>query len=226
MNKNNSVNPATFEEIFDSISGYIETHPELSNELVIAREDYFRLTGKLNETDASFTNRMNSFLLWFTFDWKCSDSLKSPFDHFKQSVFKGKTTSMNGELITDIEEHVHSLFDTKKLTDHYAIVKDLYGKKKYEIIQPDYLYGSPKGTYFESRLFKINGKYRFSNYFIQHPLEVKKDIHKACKQLSKKGDSIKPFLIHLHSYHTKWERYRNINIKSIYHFDKSIPEAK
>jgi hypothetical protein len=226
MNKNNSISNSTFEEIFDSISSYFEKHSELSNELVIAREDYFRLTGKLNETDVSFTNRMNSFLLWFTFDWKCSESFMSPFEHFKQFVFKKDSTLVKGDMITDIEKHVHSIFDTKKLTDHYAVVKDLYSKKKYEIVQPDYLYGSRKGTYFETRLFKINGNYRFSNYFIQHPPEVKKDIQARCKQLFKKGDSIKPFLIHLHSYHTKWERYRNINIKSIYHFDKSIPEAK
>ncbi len=226
MNKINSYNIDAFEEIFDKISGYFENHAELSNELVIAREDYFRLTGKLNETDVSFTNRMNSFLLWFAFDWKCSESLKSPFELFKQSVIDGKTGLMDLEAVADIEEHVHSVFDTKKLTDNYAVVKDLYSKKKYEIVQPDFLFGSPKGTYFETRLFKIEGKYRFSNYFIQHPSEVKKDIKKRCKQLFKKGDSIKPFLIHLHSYHTKWERYRNINIKSIYHFDKSIPEAK
>ena len=44
----------SFEDIFDFISSFIETNATLSKELVVARDDYFKLTGKLNETDLSF----------------------------------------------------------------------------------------------------------------------------------------------------------------------------
>lgn len=198
----------------------------MAKELVAARMDYFKLTGKLNETDASFTNRMNAFLLWFTFDWRCSQTLKSPFEMFKEDVAQNESADRDSTAMGEVENHVHSLFESVKLTNNYAIVKDLYSKKKYEITQPDLLLGSNKGIYFETRVFKIGKTYQFSNYLIQHPAEVKKDVTKRCKMLFKKGDAIKPFLSLLHLYHTKWERYRNISIKSIYHFDSSIPEAK
>lgn len=214
-----------FESVFEAFSHFYANHPQLSSELVAAREDYFRITGKLNETDLNFTNRMNAFLLWFTFDWTSKATLRKPFQvYVDESGIKGE--SLNGFSLVDLENHIHSLFETKKLTSDFAIIRDLKSKEKFKILQPDFLFQSPKGTYFETRIFKIDGEYRFSNYFIQHPLEVKRSIKKQCKQIRKAANSIKPFLMTLHSYHTKWERYRNININSIYHFDKSIPEAK
>lgn len=216
----------SFDDFFNCLSIFFNAHGDMASELVTARMDFFKLTGKLNESDASFTNRMNAFLLWFTFDWRCAQTLKTPFEMFKEDFLQTDVTNTKVAFIGDVENHIHSLFETVKLTNNHAILKDLYSKKKYEIQQPDILLGSNKGIYFETRIFKLGGGYQFSNYLIQHPAEVKKDVTKRCKILFKKGDAIKPFLILLHMYHTKWERYRNINIKSIYHFDSSIPEAK
>lgn len=226
MNKVSFAEPYSFDSLFDRISTFIEDHSVLSNELVIAKIDFFRITGKLNESDKDFSNRMNAFLLWFAFDWKCEDYLKTPFELYKESVTQTGFNADEMTLVLDMEHHIHSLFETVKLTDDLALIRDLFSRKKYEVVQPDVLFGSRKGIYYETRIFKIGQHYRFSNYFIQHPDEVKKDVKKRCKQVKKQGDSIKPFLMQLHAYHTKWVRYRNIQLKSIYHFDKSLPEAK
>ena len=169
---------------------------------------------------------MNAFLLWFTFDWTCKSLLKTPFEIFKDNSINSENAFASLEILQEFDNHIHSVFESLKLKSSIAIVRDLFTKTKYEITEPDFLFGSMKGTCFETRLFQIDGKLQFSNYFIQHPPTVIKAIKKRCKQIRKNRESTKPFLITLHSYHTKWERYRNIDIKNIYHFDKSIPEAK
>ena len=216
---------SNFESIFEKISSFFATHNNLSEDLVVAREDYFQLTGKLNQSDLSFNNRMNAFLLWFSFDWRSSETLKTPFEIYCEEM------SLNGQLVdidktAALEKHVHSLFEFIKMRKEVATVQNLFNREKFYVFEPNFLYGSETGIVFETRLFRLNGKYRFSNYFIQHPTAVKKPIKKRCRQIGKRKESTKPFLFALHSYHTKWERYRNININSIYHFDKSLPEAK
>ncbi len=217
----------TFDDVFIEISSYIEQNGLLSSELIDARADFFLLTGKLNETDLSFTNRMNAFLLWFVFDWRSRTRWQTPYELFLES--KKKTMpEKNSESLADLklDHHLHSLFESRKLSDEAAVIRDMVTLKEYKIRKPDFLLGSSKGTYFETRVFNFGGEYQFSNYFIQHPLKVKKAVKKRCKIIRKNREPIKPFLVLLHSYHTKWERYRNININNIYHFDKSIPEAK
>ncbi len=214
-----------FDEFFEKISSFYDQHPLLSKELVKAKEYYFNKTGKLSEMDHDFSNRMNAFLLWFTYDWRCSQNLSSPFEvyqeHLKRNNFLDEYSKTQGQ-----DNHIHSLFEYVKIKNGKTIIKDLYSKQKYQISDKKFLIGCLKGAFFETRLFKEEDDFYFPNYYIPHPIEVNRYIKKRNKQIVRKGESIKPFLITLHAYHTKWEKYRNIDIKSIYHFDKSVPEAK
>ena len=124
------------------------------------------------------------------------------------------------------KEHLHTLFTFVKIKNNKALIKDIFTSKKYIIDDVNYFYGINRNTIFESRIFNINDVIYLSNYLIIHPNNTKKDILKETKNIKKKGLNRKDFFIKLHSFHTKWKRYRNINIKSIYHFDKSIPAAK
>ncbi|MBU2511791.1 hypothetical protein KJ966_10645 [bacterium] len=216
----------SFGSFFETMSDYYSNNQMLSNELIKARADYFSLTGKLNESDTNFTNRINAFLLWFTFDWRCHETLRTPFEMYKNESNEAVNNADFIDQLETYERHIHSLFESIKLSNSHAVIRDLFTQAKFEITDPDFLYGSAKGTCFETRIFKVKDDYRFSNYFILHPSVVKKAIKKKCKQIHKKQESVKPFIITLHSYNTKWERYRNIDIRNIYHFDKSIPEAK
>lgn len=220
MNDSNS-----FDVVFEDMSSFFNDHSLLSKDLVRARDDFFQMTGKLNQSDPSFNNRMNAFLLWFIFDFRSSLDLKTPFELYCEAV-RSLQPEVNQDSVCAYKNHTHSLFEFKKMQKEDAIVRDLFSGEKLRIVDPDFLIGSPSGTIFETRVFNLDGQYRFSNYFIQHPAEMKKPIKKRCKQIRKCGETVKPFIAMLHSYHTKWERYRNINIKSIYHFDKSLPAAK
>ena len=107
-----------------------------------------------------------------------------------------------------------------------TIIKDLISGVKYTLEDENTLIGMAKDVYFETRLFLFNNQRCFCNYFIQHPSIVNKGIRKQLKPVKKEKKLVKPFLLKLHTFNNKYLKYRSIDIKSIYHFDQSKPEAK
>ncbi len=213
------------EALFERTSRYFDQHPVLSKDLLSAKDTYFSTTGKIGENDNEFGNRMNAFLLWFLFDYQLPSTMTTPIDHYLTYLEKNGM-SEDLKILQAQKNHIHSLFYFVKEKSDQIIVKDLYSRQKHSISDSRVLIGQEKDAFFETRVFELEGEHYFANFFIYHPVIVRKDIKRRIKQIRKKSESIKPFLLKLHSFHTKWQRYRNINIKSIYHFDKSIPEAK
>lgn len=214
-----------FEILFENMSSFFDEHPDLSKELIAAKDFYFSLTGKIGENDNEFGNRMNAFLLWFIFDYQLPSTRTAPLDLYLEYC-RDNGREADIEVLSSQKKHVHSLFFFVKEKREQIIIKDLYSRQKYSISGSRVLIGQEKDALFETRLFEHDGNRYFANFFIYHPVNVRKDIKRQVKLIRKKKESIKPFLLKLHSYHTKWKRYRNINIKSIYHFDNSVPEAK
>jgi len=214
-----------FEDIFESISTFFDKHPQWSKELIIAKGTFFSLTGKIGESDNEFGNRMNAFLCWFIFDYKLPSAGTVPFNLFLEYSKKENLATDLG-ILQSQKEHIHSLFYFIKEKRDQIVIKDLYSGQNYKVSGSHVLVGQEKEACFETRLFEFGGKYYFANYFIYHPVIARKDIKRQVKLIRKKKEPIKPFLLKLHLYHTKWRRYRNINIRSIYHFDESVPEAK
>jgi len=214
-----------FETAFEKTNHFFDRHPVLSKEIVTAKEEYFSKTGKIRVDDADFDNRMNAFLSWFIFDWKSSLVSATPIDYYLEYLENREKTE-EAKLLKQHKTHTHSLFCFIKNKNGQTIIKDIYSGKKYIIVGSNLMMGHDKSSFFETRIFYADDIYFFGNYFIYHPVLVNKEIRKKIKQMKRLRKPLKPFLIQLHSFHTKWTKYRNINIKSIYHFDKSIPEAK
>jgi len=213
------------EALFENTGRFFDQHPEFSKELIAAKEEYFSITGKIGENDNEFGNRMNAFLLWFLFDYQLASTGTVPVDEYLAHL-KANGSTEDLEILNTQKKHLHSLFYFVKEKKDKIIVKDLYSKQKYSISDSRVLIGQEKDAFFETRVFEFGEERYFANFFIYHPINVRRDIKRCVKQIRKKKEPIKPFLLKLHSYHTKWKRYRNINIKSIYHFDNSVPEAK
>ena len=216
---------SSFEQFFDRISTFCETNPVIAKEIFEAKEEFFAMTGKVRDNEDEFNTRMNAFLLWFIFDRKPHESLYSPVSkyqiHLEKTGWFNELEVLNNQLV-----HVHSLFKIVKIKNGITFVKDLISGIKYEIEDENTLMGMSKDIYFETRLFTFNDKRCFSNYFIQHPPIVNKGIRKQLKPVKREKKLIKPFLLKLHTFNNKYHKYRSIDIKSIYHFDQSIPEAK
>lgn len=213
------------EALFERTSRFFDQHPVLSKDLVAAKEEYFSMTGKIGDADNEFGNRMNAFLLWFLFDYQLPSTMTTPVDYFLSHLKKEGMVD-DYEILLSQKEHLHSLFYFVKEKSGKIIIKDLYSGHKLSISDSRVLIGQEKDAFFETRIFELDGERYFANFFIYHPVIVRKNIKRRIKQIRKKSESIKPFLLRLHLFNTKWQRYRNIDIKSIYHFDKSVPEAK
>ena len=215
----------TFDEFFEDINILFSKENKLNKELMIAKDYFFKITGKIHDDDNDFSNRMNAFLLWFIFDWKISPGNRTPLDEYIYHL-KDNNLEEDRRFVETQKKHLHSLFKLVKVENNRTKIRDIFTSKKYIINGVEYFIGTPKNTIFETRIFLINEKYILSNYVIFHPNITKKSILKESKLIKKYGSNKKQFLLKLHSFHTKWKRYRNINIKSIYHFDESVPAAK
>lgn len=214
-------------ECVNRICSFFTEHRQMSDELLLAKEEYFRRTGLIRETDADFSNRMNAFLLWFVFDWKLTTIRCSPLSVYLEELEKKQKMDEYQFLKEQKEKHVHSLFQFVRITrKDLCYIKDLYSGKKYFIQDTRSMLGVDKGTYFETRIFFQGDEPYFANYFLFHPLNVRRGIRKVVKLIKKREEPIEPFLLDLHLSHTKWSKYSGIDIKSIYHFDNSVPEAK
>lgn len=214
-----------FESLFEQMSLFFDQHPVWSKEVIAAKKLFFEATGKIKETDDDFTNRMNAFLWWFLFDWQASSIDRSPIEYYYEKL-NLEQSGQERRLIEQQRHHVHSLFCFVREKQGRLVVKDILTNRKYVLWGNLPLLHHLKQSVFETRLFCDHDRYVIANYLIHHPASVRSAIFKRVGQIRKQKRSIKPFLLQLHAYHTKWRRYRNINIKSIYYFDKSLPEAK
>jgi hypothetical protein len=212
------------ERLFEQMGLFFDSHPTYSADLIAAKDWYFGVTGRIKESDQDFGNRMNAFFLWFLFDWNLPTGGR-PVDRYL-AYLQETSTTREAELLHQQQAHHHSLFDFIKHKSELCIIKDVLTGQKHKIQEGWTGLEHNKGSLFEARLFTDNGVNCLANYFIHHPLEVRRAILKKVARIRKEKSSIKPFLIQLHTFHTKWVKYRNIHIKSIYHLDNSRPMAK
>ncbi len=213
-------------EVIDQCCSYFDVNKYFPSALLEAKEAFFRETGKIGEKDQNFTLRMNAFLHWFAFNWKLAPIQVIPYQIYLEAM-EDKWNSPQLETLKKQKNHIHSLFKFVKITKAgLSIIKDLYSGIKYEIPDQNALFGVDRGTFFETRLYRSNNALIFASYHIFHPLEVRRGISKKMKMIKKNREPFLPFLMQLQSYHYKWNKYRSIDIKSIYHFDDSYPKAK
>lgn len=214
-----------WETALERISADIENHKKLKEEILIAKQKYFIETGPIHENDEDFSNRMNSFLFWFLFDWTYGHEAITPFQTFLSLDWEN-TDSDWIDLTSKMENHLYSIFELTKINSKETIVRDLFTKKKYRLPECHSLMTLEKGSFFESRLFFLENCGYFANYFILHPYEVRKKILNQINLIRNTPKNWKKMILRLHSFHTKWSKYRNIKIQYIYHFDKNDPKAK
>ena len=210
---------------FEQIENYILNHSRLSKEILLAKNQFFKTTGIIRDSDPSYLNRINAFLLWFIFEWKMDDNKLIPL-HLILSSAEDEIKDFNFTLCHQLVPHVQSLFEFIKTHKVITHVKDVFSKIKYKVPDESCMIGVESGTFFETRLFVINETLCFSNYFIFHPKEVNKQILAQIKLIINRKDLVPKLLMKLHEFHTKWENYRNMEINYIYHFDKRYPKVK
>jgi hypothetical protein len=195
----------------EKIIGLLEQDSDISNNLLQAKEFFFEACGKMRAIDVNYQDRINCFLNWFLFDWKLKDG---------STVFK-TIVSRFGEQQLDpyhyqFDKNTHSIFRFLKEKKSGYLIYDLFDKKKKLIEKEDSFFGISRKACFETRIFSINQKFFFSNYFIIHPLEANSYIEKSVKNLKKNQALLSELIFKLHKHYYKCYTYKHFTVQKIY----------
>jgi hypothetical protein len=140
---------------------------EFKLERQIARELYTIATGKVNDDDPFFEQRMSSFQEFFIFEYRLSEGFSG------STVFE--TFLYNGQSCYSLEEigkyeqfrnFRHSLFQVESHKDDSLIVTDLISERIDTVFPlPEYSFaGFDLKQIFEGRLINYEGKNYFMNF--------------------------------------------------------------
>ena len=150
----------------------------------IARELFAIATGKVNDDDPFFDNRMGAFQEYFLFDYRLSE-IFSGSTVFETFLLNAQIRLNPAELneFEQIRNFRHSLFIVEKYKADLLIVTDIFAREKFEAHPlPDYAFaGFEQSQVFEGRLVNFGGVNYFTGAFIFHPKDVRPLIAKYVK---------------------------------------------
>ena len=202
---------------FNSLLQQVSTEPRYSKELAAAKEEFQTFAGPIFESDRNFDARINAFHNWYILDRPLKANNKTPLAYFLE--FNANT--LNDEEWSRYEElvhHVHSLFELMKIGPKGTVLLDVMTGKKITLDGTQQTQHLDKGALFNTRLFRHQDQWFFSNYLILHPGGVGKDIMREAKRRKKTKAPITPFLYQLMLFQGRWEQYKQMDLHAIYRF--------
>lgn len=199
-----------FREDYDRLIELLATE-ERADDIVKAKDDFWKATGKVYGEEHSFEMRVRAFFDWYVFDRKVDG--KTPLDDL--------ITKDPGEadIYKDFLNSIHSIFMVKRIAPGGMRILDLFTKELY-FLEGDSV-GFYKNAVFEGRLFPYKGSYFLSPALCFHPKNSKGIIKFVLKSARKSDETdILPLIHTLSHMNLKWETYRNIKVRDIYRFEE------
>jgi hypothetical protein len=196
---------------------YVSEDRRYNTELAQAKEEFQHFAGPIFETDRNFDARINSFHNWYILDRPLVSVGQTPLVYFLEF----NANSLRPEELQgyrELVDHVHSLFEMVKATPEQTVVRDVFTRVKHVLEGGDQTQHMDRKALFNTRLFTHSGKLYFSNYFILHPGAVTKLIQAQAKKLRKSGGDVQPFLYQLLLFQSRWDQYKQMDIRNIYRF--------
>lgn len=197
---------------------YVSEDRRYNLELAQAKEEFQQFAGPIFETDRNFDARINSFHNWYILDRPLKSVGKTPLQYFLEF----NANSLPPEELQGYRElatHVHSLFELLKVGAQQSVLRDVFTRVKYVLEGREQTHHLDKHALFNTRLFTHGGRLYFANYFIVHPAAVGKAILAQAKKVRKSGQDITPFLFQLLLFQSRWDQYKQMDIRNIYRFE-------
>ncbi len=193
-------------------------------ELLAARRDWFDRHGEPHEEDKTFESRMNGFLDYYLYDFRPPGSPETTIELFMREQGPALTTDELA-FYRVLGKSVHGLFEVRKIRPGEVRLRDCFTEVTHEVTERRQMVGLDKGDLLEARLLPFDGHLFFSAAFLYHPQEVRKLILNEVKRRKKaagKGNlpDVEAFIATLSRMAFKLERYRNVNVDSIYDFEQ------
>lgn len=197
-----------FQETFEKVLGCYTKGP-YESEFLKAREEFFNLTGQVDDDHEDFAVKMDIFHEWYFFNFNRSrifgDYLSNPdFDKTLKDVLK---------------EHRHSLFEYcgKNFRGH-EYFKDFITNEKILLSKDAKRVALLKDDLFIGRFIKEGDHYYLLPGLCILPKKVRTTLVKKAQKVGSLKDEDKKleFLIQLLSLRNKWKRYSHIDPAKIF----------
>ena len=205
-----------FREDYDKLIEKAVTEDK-ADDIVKAKDEFWKLTGKMHGDEPSFEMRMSAFFDWYVFDRRVNGA--TPLE-----TFLSQGISLNEEemrIYQGFMNSIHSIFIVKSIMPKGMKVRDLFTKNFYFLNGEDASLGFYKNAVFEGRVFSHEGNFYLSPALCFHPKDSKKIIKYILKNARKTGETnILPLIHRLSHMNLKWDTYRNVKVKDIYKFEE------
>jgi hypothetical protein len=190
--------------------------------LLAARREHFARVGEPHEEDKGYEARMNGLLDHYLYDFR-PDGIDTTLDLFLRDGAGDLTTDERAEM-RELGRNLHALLEVKKIRPGVVEVEDVFTGARHEVVERRAVVALAKGDILEARLLPHGGELHFSASSIYHPREVRRAILQEVKRRAKgaapgQRPDVADFLAQLSRMALRLERYRNVQVESIYDFD-------
>ncbi len=187
---------------------------EYYDKLRSAKEEYFKLAGKLSEEDDDYESRMNGFVYWYITQRDFDDN--GPL--IKKFVNEISIEENQKDSMLSIN---HSLFEYRgQNLFKKHVFKDILHNTKFYIPKNEFTLQLVKDDLFIARTISHEGKTMLLDDISVLPYDARGPLVKESKKIRKLNDRKRDmqFLLRIEALKTKWRQYGHIDPKKIFVF--------
>lgn len=178
-----------------------------------ARNEYFLLTGQINEDDEDYELRMNSFNDWYLFHFINPELKTTIISHYI------KNNEVEDELKYSLSNPVYSLFESKGngITGG-KVLRDFIHSKTYTFKKDTILPAIMKKDLFTGRILNYEGEPYLLSGICFLPKRIKPLIKDECAKIAGYKDPVqeRSFLLRTEYLKTKWNRYGHLDARKVF----------
>lgn len=191
------------------------TSPAFSEEVKLAKAEFFERSGIVDELSPDFDLRMSQFLDWYIFTRTTSQG-KTPLELV---ISKSEVLNENLEptIIESLGQIRHSLFDFLKVKGDDIYIKDIVDGKKIIIKKSPIVAGFTTDEIFDARIVPFADSFAFTKGFCFHPPKARKFIMREIKRVKKSAPQEKEgMMLKLLKMRYLFQQYKHVNVSDIY----------
>jgi hypothetical protein len=211
---------ATYEEYFERIEA--EAVKEGLDDLRLAREEFHNLTGRFEDGEPWFEQRMTMFLDWYLLDRPGRDGM-TPVERLLTS----RGGDLNGEERAQMEHFtvsLRSLFRILDAKNELLMLEDLVRGGLWQAHPTYTAVGLNKGDVLGARIVFFEGHpILVARSVVLHPPEAHEAIFAIIARAKAENYPTASLVDHLDKMRLKLDRYSNVRIQHVYRYPGDAP---
>lgn len=215
-----------YELLIDKLMQHF-TSGKYSEEVSVAKKEFFERAGMFDENSSDFEMKMAQFSDWYIMGRPLQSQGMTPLKYVLEGTSDYNVDEEVRPFYENLSSSIHSLFEFLKLKGEDLHIKDLVSNQKYVLKKSTMTIGFNKDEIFETRLIPHEDNYVFGKSFCFHPPSANRFINKEIKRVKKAGDDVREvekekLIIRLFKMRYKHEQYKHVEVKDIYSNDSKL----